>query len=182
MTFFNFLQWNLLNNNSFCIISHFYLLCPIAFQFYKHHPNSNLFFLTSPLLVYLSINTSGLPANTAASTPSVLYLIRAAPCEVVSPGWRFLDTSFHKLSLSDFFPMGWKASLQHSMHKHSIQCHYHPMELLLTSCPSSPFLHLSRAPFFPTALPLLAINSSTLGLPLEADFLQLPVSSASHFK
>lgn len=173
-TFFNFLF-----SFSFCIRSHFCLLCPIGFQFYNHHPNPNLFFLTSPLPVHLSINTSALPANTAASTQSLLHLITAAPSELASPGWRFLDTSFCTLSLSD---MCQKAPLQLSIHKHSSQLHYHPVELLPTSCPSSPFLHLSSAPIFPTALPLLSTNSSTLGLPLEADFLWLPVSSASHFK
>lgn len=70
----------------FFTISLFYLLCPIGFQFYNHHPNPNLFFLTSPLLVHLSINTSALPANTAASTLSLLHLITAASSELASPG------------------------------------------------------------------------------------------------
>lgn len=52
--------------------------------------------------MHLSINTSALPANTAASTPPLLHLITAAPSELASPGWRFLDTSFHILWLSDF--------------------------------------------------------------------------------
>lgn len=153
VTFFNFLQWNLLNNNSFCITSHFCLLCPIVVQFYKHHPNSNLFFLTSPLLVHLSINTSALPANTAASTPSLLHLIRAAPSELASPGWRFLDTSFHKLSLSDFFP-GLK-SFTAALHaqtlysvplpSHGVASDFMPFIFLPASF-SCPFFSYSSAP------------------------------------
>ena len=120
---------------------------------------------------------SPLPANTTASTPSLLHLITAAPSEMACPVWRFLDTK----SLSDFI-LSQKSPLQHSIQRYFIQLHYHPIVLLPTSCPSSPFLYLSHAPFFPTALPLLSTNSSTLGLPLEADFLRLLVSSASHFK
>lgn len=84
-------------------ISHFSLLCPIGFQLYDHHPDPSLFSLASPVLVPFPINTSALPANTAASTLSLLHLITAAPSQLASPGWRFLDPIFihyHCLILS----------------------------------------------------------------------------------
>lgn len=52
--------------------------------------------------MHLSINTSALPASTAASTPSLLHVITEAPSELAFPGWRFLDTSFHIRLLSNF--------------------------------------------------------------------------------
>lgn len=75
-------------------ISHFSLLGPIGFQFYDHHPNPSLFFLTSPLLVHFPINTCALPANAAAPTLFLLQLITTAPSQLASPGWRFLDPIF----------------------------------------------------------------------------------------
>lgn len=97
------------------------------------------------------------------------------------PRMKIPRSNFYTLSLFDFILCAKELHCS-TQSTNTIQSHYHPMELLPTLCPSSRFLHLSRAPFIPTALPLLSTNSSTLGLPLEADFLWLPVSSASHFK
>lgn len=108
----------------------------------------------------LSINTSALPANTTASTPSLLHLITAAPSEMACPVWRFLDTK----SLSDFI-LSQKSPLQHSIQRYFIQLHYHPIVLLPTSCPSSPFCiflmplsFLQHCPFSPQIAALLVCH------------------------
>lgn len=140
------------------------LLCPTGFQFCDHHPNPSLFFPTSPLLVHFPINTSALPANTAASTLSLLHLITAAPSELASPGWRFLNQIFihyHCLILS-YVPKSSTAALNprtlFSVITIPWSC-FRLCALHLASCIFLvPLLFLQHCPFSPQIAALLVCH------------------------